>query len=368
MLRYVSVLVAVAMLFSSCDSDFQLTGEYQETPLVYGILDPNDNPSNGGGGHLFRIQKAFLGEESAFIMALSPDSSYFKYEDLKVELVEYSGSSQSNRWELDTIYISNKDSGDPNDGTIDFFGPVQRLYTIKPNNVNIRTDRDYEILLTKIGGAQDSVIASSRITMIGVNSFRWNAPSENNTLAQRMTLVNTSGEYVPYSIRFNTATLAKQYEVWMRFYYREVVNGVETLKNIEWRAATVELDGESEWTVQVLSENIFSRIGSEVEPLQGVTRKIGRADDDSDGHTQDIDIFIRMAGPELFDYIDINKPSNSGALTDKPVYTNITNGLGVFSSRSSVTFPRDLYLSTESYDELVGGQFTSGRGFVVDPN
>ncbi|TNF29872.1 MAG: hypothetical protein EP314_02195, partial [Bacteroidetes bacterium] len=107
MLRYAIGLVALATVFSSCESDFNLTGDYQERALIYGLLDPNDNPNVGGNGHVFRIQKAFLGEESAFLMAATPDSSYFRYEDLKVELVEYNeNGSETDRWELDTIYIT----------------------------------------------------------------------------------------------------------------------------------------------------------------------------------------------------------------------------------------------------------------------
>jgi hypothetical protein len=121
MLRYAIGLVALLTVFSSCESDFKLTGEYEEKPLIYGLLDPLDNPNAGGAGHLFRIQKAFLGEESAFVMALEPDSSYFRYEDLFVELIEYNGSAETNRWNLDTVMISNKDTGNPDDDVIDFF-------------------------------------------------------------------------------------------------------------------------------------------------------------------------------------------------------------------------------------------------------
>mgnify|MGYP003662384600 CR=1 FL=1 len=77
MLRYALGLVALLTIFSSCSTEFNLTGEYQEKALVYGLLDPSDNPNTGGDGHLFRIQKAFLGEESAFVMAQNADSSYF---------------------------------------------------------------------------------------------------------------------------------------------------------------------------------------------------------------------------------------------------------------------------------------------------
>ncbi|MFM1875319.1 MAG: hypothetical protein RL266_1056 [Bacteroidota bacterium] len=387
MLRYVIGLVAMLTVFSSCDSSFKLTGDYEEKALIYGLLDPNDNPSAGGDGHLFRIQKAFLGEESAFIMALSPDSSYFKYQDLFVELIEYSGTNESNRWVLDTIMITNKDTGNPNDNEIDFFGPSQRLYKA---DVNINKDRQYEITLKKrpVGVTNMTVanmdtvtpIADSRISVVDVTSFRFTTPNENGAFvpggsAQKVTLVNQSGDFIPYNIKFNTADRVAQYEVWLRFYYREVRDNVETVKSLEWLVRTVEVVG-SESIVQVpmSAEDVYSRIGSEIAVEQGVTRKIGLADGvlgdpfPNDGHTQDFDLFVRMAGEALYEYIDINDPNNSGVLQDKPVYTNINNGLGVFSSRTQYDFLNKMYLSTESYTQLVGGTYTSGRGFVVDPN
>ena len=158
----------------------------------------------------------------------------------------------------------------------------------------------------------------------------------------------------------------------MRFHYREVVLGVETPKTIEWRVTTFELSGsETDYQVQLASEGIYSRIGSELSPEPNTFRIIGLQDGTAgdphpfDGFSQDFDIFIRLAGEELYQYIDINKPSNSGALTDKPVYTNVNNGLGVFSSRTLVEF-EGIRLTTSAAEHLVGGEFTGDLGFVDD--
>ncbi len=369
MVRYFIGLVALLTIFTSCETDFGLAGDYTEKALVYGLLNPNDNPNVGGDGHLFRIQKAFLGEESAFVMALESDSSYFPYENLTVELIEYNGTIETS-WVLDTVMIANKDTGDPDDGTIDFFGPEQRLYKAE---VNINANREYEIRLTKTGGLSDTVIADAVTSVIDVSSFRWDNPSENSPSAQKMDIYGTSGQYKNYTLRFRTAERAKQYEVWMRFHYREVVQGVETAKSIEWRVTTFELNGESEWQVQMPSEGIYTRIGSSLTAESNTIRKIGRADgvaDDPlpfDGKTQDIDIFIRLAGEDLFDYIDINSPTNSGASQDKPVFTNVNNGLGVFSSRTTVEFEH-IYLSSTAAQHLVDGTYTDGLNFVIDPD
>ena len=390
MLRYAIGLVAVLTIFSSCDSEFSLTGDYVERPLIYGLLDP----SMVGEGQLFRIQKAFLGEESAFIMAQSPDSSYFKYEDLFVELVEYDESVEKNRWALDTVMVHNKDTGDANG--FEFFGPSQRLYSTAAGkilefsgvnaNVNLDATSEYEITLKKrpAGVATMTIanmadvepIADSRVDVVDPSTFKWNTPNQNSPsfpgTTRKMDLFNTANEFKNYTIRFDAAERVRQYEVWLKFYYREVVLGVETDKSIEWKVSTFELDPNvSDWQVQILSESIYSRIGSEIQAEPNVIRYIGLAENHpndphpNDNQSHDFDIFIRLAGDELFEFIDINSPTNSGALQDRPVYTNVNNGLGIFSSRSTVEFP-GMYLSTTAGQQLVTGDYTSDLGFQDD--
>lgn len=393
MLRYTIGLVALLTIFSSCSTDLNLTGAYEEVPLIYGLLDPNDNPNQGGNGHLFRIQKAFLGEESAFVMALEPDSSYFPYDDLFVELVEYNGATESNRWVLDTVMISNKDVGDPDDGVIDFFGPSQRLYSTangkileatQSGPVNIDANKNYEITLKKrpLGitnmtiANMDTIapIADAITEIVNPASIRWNAPNENSPISpgttRKMDLFNNLNEYKDFTVRFDLADRAVQYEMWLRFYYREVISGVETRKSFEWKVSTFEPDaGATSWQLQLSAQNIYSRIGSEIEVNPEATRYLGIPDNDpedpfpADNQTHDIDIFLRMAGKDLYQYISINDPSNSGALTDKPPYTNVNNGLGVLSSRSKDEF-RGMYLSPTAVDHLIAGEFTQNLGFV----
>lgn len=382
MLRYVTGLVALLIIFSSCETELDLTGQYQERALIYGLIDPSDN----GDGHLFRIQKAFLGEESAFVMALNADSSYFKYEDLFVEVIEFDeDGDETNRWSLDTVMIGNKETGDPDDGQIDFFGPSQRLYKL---DENVDAEKEYEITLKKrpnsisIGGMtianMDTVtpIADATTPLIDLSSFTWNTPNQNssptNPIGRKMDLFNTSGLFRDYTVRFDVADRARQYELWLRFHYREVVNGVETEKFIEWRATTFELEpGSDSWQVQLAAEGIFSRIGSELTPDGSIIRFIGLPNGapgdpfPNDNVSHDFDFFFRMGGDELYEYIEINSPSNSGALQDKPVYSNVNNGLGVFSSRTEAEY-RGLYLSNTAEQQLVDGEYTQGLNFTDD--
>ena len=54
---------------------------------------------------------------------------------------------------------------------------------------------------------------------------------------------------------------------------------------------------------------------------------------------EDFEIVITATGEELYDYFLIQ--NSNGAIQDTPEYTNIENGVGIFSSRSvcSKLFP-----------------------------
>jgi hypothetical protein len=72
-----------------------------------------------------------------------------------------------------------------------------------------------------------------------------------------------------------------------------------------------------------------------------------------------------VAGDEFHTYLQLADPV-SGIVEDRPDFTNITNGYGLFGSRyfKSVNGKQ---LNIESVEELVQGQYTQGLNFCV-PN
>jgi hypothetical protein len=49
-------------------------------------------------------------------------------------------------------------------------------------------------------------------------------------------------------------------------------------------------------------------------------------------YTNDVDFIISVAAADLNTYMEVNEPSNS-IIQERPEYTNIDNGTGIFSSR-----------------------------------
>ena len=75
-----------------------------------------------------------------------------------------------------------------------------------------------------------------------------------------------------------------------------------------------------------------------------------------------IEIIVVAGGDDLNTFIEVNRPSTS-IVQEKPEFTNITNGLGIFSSRYSKT-PFSRQLSVVTLDSLACGQYTNDLKFL----
>ncbi len=369
-----SLLLAIlAVIIAGCSTEVDLIGDYQDRAIVYGLLDQNDNPNNGGDGHIFRVQKMFLGRASAFDMAAVPDSNYFKVEELTVNLLEIDGNNIQ-RFGMDTAFIGNKETGDPGDDQIDFFGPEQMVYI---SNRNLDPNKDYGVeVIRKDLATQDTLyMADAQASLIRIpGQFITNPALGNNLQAKALELFTTTNNtYRDYTIRMNSAANARMYEIWLKFHYREVVGGVETPKSLDWLIATVDNPGAAIGSViqRVISgESFYNFIGSSLQRDNSITRIIGIPHEipNQESTTRDVDVIVKMGGEMLYQYIEANNASNTGAIQDRPVFTNINNGLGLFSSRTTVLFEPGLFLRGQSKQQLINGQYTSGLNFVDEDN
>ena len=57
------IFLLTSLLFTSCESDFDINADWEEVTVVFGLLDQSQEKQ------FIRINKAFLGNESAYLMA-----------------------------------------------------------------------------------------------------------------------------------------------------------------------------------------------------------------------------------------------------------------------------------------------------------
>ena len=100
-----------------------------------------------------------------------------------------------------------------------------------------------------------------------------------------------------------------------------------------------------------------------------VSREIGFYDGTT---TRAMDVTIAMANDELNTFMDVSQPV-TGIVQERPSYSNIANGLGLFASRSSKTVMNIPFRSSGTQNQnanlkaLKYGSYTQNLNFC-DPN
>ena len=80
-MKKILFLLSTILLFS-CETEFEINADWQELMVVHGILDQSQQEQ------FVRINKAFLGEQDALVMASISDSSNYNPSDLLVRLIK----------------------------------------------------------------------------------------------------------------------------------------------------------------------------------------------------------------------------------------------------------------------------------------
>ncbi|MBL7931495.1 MAG: hypothetical protein JNL60_06320, partial [Bacteroidia bacterium] len=80
LLNYFFGLVALVLVFAGCKNDVDLNAPYKEIPSIYAVLNPYENVQT------IRINKVFLGEGDANVMAKVSDSVNYAPDELSVTM------------------------------------------------------------------------------------------------------------------------------------------------------------------------------------------------------------------------------------------------------------------------------------------
>lgn len=294
------------MMMPSCETDFDVSAEPKDITIVYGLISPNDSV------HYLRINKAFLGEGNYLEYAQIEDSSSY-FNNLEVYLTEVSKNGTMHRIDFDTVHIE-KEPGTFSQSSIAY----KAIYDI-PEDLS---DMDYEYSLmikNKLTGKE--ITSSTKL----VKDFSITTPRIGMPNIDFISLNNQS-------IKWRSAKDGRRYDVFVRFYFTEVFNETDTTQRyIDWTIGTErskQLNGGEELSV-LYKPTSFYPICSSLIPY-----KDGREANVTARLTDYAEFTVVASGDEFNTYMEVNGPA-SGIVQDKPEYTNILNGLGIFSTRYS---------------------------------
>lgn len=319
-----------ALVFFSCETDFDVASDWKEILIVYGLLEPNETD------HYIRIQKAFLDEETGALEIAPISDSIYSQDSLVVTMRDV---------ENDITYtlqkIQSPVSGIVKDPGI--FGTTPHvLFTF---NATLTPGNTYELTATNV---RTKLVITSKTKVLG-SDFIFRYPGLltklNNNTDFRELRFDYNDPNAEFSVDFKPVANAFVYQLdatlHMDNYQR--TGGVWNKtgeEKIDWNIFKNTFRKDFSTATGNFISNDYLRIAffdNLNVKLTGVPTSTG-----THRKMEFISFEMTAAGEELQNYIDIN--TDNFDITEgfsKPVYTNIDNGIGVFSSRITVPITYD---------------------------
>ncbi len=326
-MRTFLLFVSLSLLFFSCETDFETNAEWKDITVVYGLLDQRDSLQ------YIKINKAFLGEGDAMMFAQEYDSVNYPF-PLKVWLEEW----DENGTKLQTIEFDTATTYKPDDPDAVFSTGAQTIYKGGPSDY-------YEIRY--IVQPPNDTIGYETIWLNDKSTYKLfiQYPDSSKLITSETYLVKdfditkpvgTSLSFEPNPSATTTFSWQKapndednkfKYELKVIFNYQEL-----TYDNQLHDTSLILISGEG-----TLQQGVFSYYYKDNNFFTTCNNTIPYEDPAVEGnikerYTGKVEIIIYSAAGEFNLFMNVYEPSTS-IVQEKPPYTNIENGIGIFSSR-----------------------------------
>jgi len=293
------ILSVFAIVFTACETDFDVNATWEEVTVVYGLLDAGE----GEEVQKIRISKAFLGEMDALQMAQYADSINFDPNDLDVKVFRIKHNEVIDSVSLVAI---------PTFRNGDLFYDTIIIYEFEKINF-LKSDSEYELII-KHKASED--VVSGRTKLISSFSFDGLKNGYKFGFYNADPILQDSTKYLSKRIDWNHSTNGKIYQVDMIFKY---VESEDTIK-LTWSQPLVTSAGNAMNTL-LEGKKFFTFLRNSITK-------------DATKHRNfvNIDLIMTVGTTDLETYINVNQPI-TGIVQERPQFSNINHGIGIFSSR-----------------------------------
>lgn len=269
--------------------------------VIYGLLNSQDSVQH------VRISKGFLGEGNALIMAGESDSiNYANVLEVKLERVQAGSVIQT--------FTMTRDESIPKDDGL-FASPFQVFY--KSNQPILADGSMYRLV---VRNTESGNVASSLTRIVGDISIEHPVGQE----ADFSTPFFTTADFRP-------GANSKTFDMAIRFHFTENDStGFIQQKYVDWNFAEQVASQVNNALVEFryFRPKFFENLGANLSPQAGITRRV---DNLLPGY-KPVEFRFIVGSEDLHIYNQLTQPG-SGLTLDKPVFTTIENGIGLFSSR-----------------------------------
>lgn len=333
------MLLGFYSLFNACNNELNTVEAWKDVPIVYGILSIDDTAT------YIRVEKAFVDQNTgAYQLAKIADSLYYK--DATVTLYRTKNT-------LDKFTLTRVDGtteGYPRNAGI-FATTPNVLYKIKTATLNLKEGESWTIEVQRKG--ETKPVAKSSTTVVG--NFDITFPYNETTRPLSIAYDKA------FNVRIESETekSTKIFDVNIIVNYDETIGSTTTKKSVTWAFATGTIrKGLTGGTPEPIVA--FSRLGKEFYQFMQANVKVEAG---AIRKFTGIDVEVLFGGQEFIDYQTIGS-ANIGITGSQtlPVYTNITGGLGIFTSRAK-TIKKGVQLDFDALDLLKNGEYTRTLNF-----
>lgn len=316
-------ILLIALLYS-CETEFQVNTENQEVPVIYCVLNSSSDTQ------YLKINKTYLIAQAAYDFPPHQDSLYFEG-NIEVVLERWKNGK------VEGIHVFQPTEDIPKDSG--FF----------PNENNVIYTTQAKILPESKYSISIYLENKEKIVYAETQSLGPLSVIDPLDIPERKISLNTGQNY---NCSWRPVDNAGIYQVVLNFHYMEYEGQDSVQRTVVWpQSFTSPLSNAETLNKEISGSRFFYIINEKIPEKEGVTRK-----------AMGMDFLILSGGEEIKFYIESTAPAE-GALMEKPVYTNFTNGLGVFSTVSLAEISM-LPLGAVTIDSLAYSQLTGNLGFL----
>lgn len=335
MKNYILGLFSIAVLVASlqsCNEDINITGDFEETAVVYGLIDQANSV------HLIKITRAFIGPGNALEIATIPDSNYF--ETVESTITEKINGNTARTWTLyDTIVAKDTDGI--------FYAPDQKLYAFRTGAHDNSDSPTGQPILDNAIYHLDISVNNGEFTISGETEVITDINSSQGQITSKFNFAkgaNTTGEFQTTGLSVTPGN-SSLLNATLTLNYKEFIGLTETDASVKWELGEREVQQGSDETFSMNGEIFYNIIAQDCENADPLIDK---------RNFESITLSLVGGSADLLNYILVNQPS-SGLAQNKPTFTNLTASggrkvVGLFSSR--FTYERTIPF-TDSISQFV---------------
>lgn len=310
MKRILLLTVLAGLLATSCDDEFNPNGDWEETMIVYGMLDQDDDTT------WVRVQKCYLSDGDMSAIPQIADSSNYPEGELEVKLTEWNarkvGTTDKLEKTTETGKVFNftyKELESKNDG--EFYSDRQPVYFCRTKG-QLRTDKIYELRITN---TRTGKTAYSETSLLGDISSTGMMPISINNNSSTFNFSNGR-----CSLNWASGERARIYQPIVRFFYQNT--GSDSIMHVDVKQNIVYNNNGQLSLSYVITLNSYASEIAKLVTDHTTPKIIGDS----------ITLFMYMGNDDLRDYLSATKEPST-LVQERPHYTNIKGGLGIFASR-----------------------------------